>query len=190
MTLTGWQQLMAGAPWFRGTDSYPIAAYSEFIPPPRVGGRAYGGDPVTFFDEGDPWGWAVSEAEEAVQLQPGLRHVGECVVGAMAHLAAGRLVHGLPRLKLVDNLAWPAELAARSPALTHERHVILLPLALSRTQDDKARVRWTVFGGSEQGPARAFWRSLRLSRRKVVDGRAADRYPGAGLRLVSRKSHS
>ena len=26
---------------------------------------------------------------------------------------------------------------------------------LSRTQDDKGRVRWTLFGGSEQGPARA-----------------------------------
>ena len=29
----------------------------------------------------------------------------------------------------------------------------LLPLALSRTQDDKGRIRWTLFGGSEQGPA-------------------------------------
>ena len=30
---------------------------------------------------------------------------------------------------------------------------MLVPLALSRTQDDKGRVRWTLFGGSEQGPA-------------------------------------
>ena len=35
-----------------------------------------------------------------------------------------------------------------------------MPLALSRTQDDKGRVRWTFFGGSEQGPAKAFWRSF------------------------------
>src|SRR5712692_7870905 len=35
-----------------------------------------------------------------------------------------------------------------------------MPLALSRTQDDKGRLRWTLFGGSEQGPARAFWRSF------------------------------
>ena len=38
--------------------------------------------------------------------------------------------------------------------------MLLLPLALSRTQDDKGRVRWTLFGGSEQGPAAAFWRGL------------------------------
>ena len=35
-----------------------------------------------------------------------------------------------------------------------------MPLALSRTQDDKGRVRWTFFGGSEQGPDRAFWKSF------------------------------
>src|SRR5262249_682593 len=42
----------------------------------------------------------------------------------------------------------------------HERYVVLLPLALSQTQDDKGRVRWTLFGASEQGPAKAFWRSF------------------------------
>jgi hypothetical protein len=30
-------------------------------------------------------------------------------------------------------------------------------LALSRTQDDKGRVRWTFFGSSELGPEQAFW---------------------------------
>jgi hypothetical protein len=35
-----------------------------------------------------------------------------------------------------------------------------LPLALSRTQDDKGRVRWTLFGNSEQGPGKAFWKSF------------------------------
>ena len=44
--------------------------------------------------------------------------------------------------------------------LEHERYVVLAPLALGRTQDDKGRVRWTLFGGSEQGPARAFWRGF------------------------------
>ena len=38
--------------------------------------------------------------------------------------------------------------------------MLLLSLALSRTQDDKGRVRWTLFGVSEQGPARAFWQSF------------------------------
>jgi hypothetical protein len=170
MALSGWQQLMAGAPWFRGAGAYPIIAYSEFVPPPRAGGRAYGGDPVSSFDEDDPWGWPVSEAEEAGQLRPGLRHLGECLVHALAHLAAGQRVRGLTRIKVESNPAWPAELAERSPALTHERHVTLLPLALSRTQDDKARVRWTVFGASEQGPARAFWRSFFLTPRREAAG--------------------
>ena len=44
--------------------------------------------------------------------------------------------------------------------MPHERFVVLAALALSRTQDDKGRVRWTLFGGSEQGPERAFWRSF------------------------------
>ena len=37
---------------------------------------------------------------------------------------------------------------------------MLLPLALSQTHDDKARVTWTVYGASEQGPARPFWNSF------------------------------
>jgi hypothetical protein len=35
-----------------------------------------------------------------------------------------------------------------------------MPLALSRTQDALGRIRWTLFGASEHGPARAFWRSF------------------------------
>ncbi|HEX7587694.1 MAG TPA: M28 family peptidase, partial [Anaerolineae bacterium] len=42
----------------------------------------------------------------------------------------------------------------------HEHYVVLLPLALSKTQDDMGRVRWTFFGSSEQGPERAFWNSF------------------------------
>jgi hypothetical protein len=35
-----------------------------------------------------------------------------------------------------------------------------LPLALSKAQDDKGRVRWMFYGSSEQGPDRAFWKSF------------------------------
>jgi hypothetical protein len=45
-------------------------------------------------------------------------------------------------------------------AIPHERYVTFMPLAFSRTQDDKGRVRWTFFGSSEQGPDRAFWKSF------------------------------
>lgn len=37
MAKHGWHQLLDGAPWFEKEGAYPIAAYSEFIPPPRRG---------------------------------------------------------------------------------------------------------------------------------------------------------
>ena len=76
MPATGWKQLLAGAPWFRGPDKHPIAAYSEFMPPPRLGRKPYDHftDPV-LFDAGDPWGWHITEYEEALELRPGLENV-------------------------------------------------------------------------------------------------------------------
>jgi hypothetical protein len=170
MAQSGWKQLVAGAPWFRGEGGYPIGAYSEFMPPPRAGGRPYGLDAGAEFDEADPWGWPVGEAEEALELRPGLEAVAGRLVKALVELAHGRPVHGLARHKLADNPAWPDELASRAGRLGHERYVVLLPLALSRTQDDKGRVRWTLFGGSEQGPARAFWRSFFTAPRRQAPG--------------------
>jgi hypothetical protein len=35
-----------------------------------------------------------------------------------------------------------------------------MPVALAKTQDYLGRVRWTLFGNSEQGPERAFWQSF------------------------------
>ena len=71
--------------------------------------------------------------------------------------------------------------------LSHDHGVILMPLALSRTQDDKGRVRWTLFGVSEQGPAKAFWKSF--TEHAAAPGRqraglpvsfVADRIQGSG----------
>ncbi|HMF13624.1 MAG TPA: hypothetical protein VKE94_15000, partial [Gemmataceae bacterium] len=163
MPAAGWKQLLAGAPWFRGPDKYPIAAYSEYTPPPRLGRKAYDGfvDPVLFNPE-DPWGWHVTEYEEALELRPGLENVARQVVKSLVHLGCGQAAHGIARKKLHGNPCWADELAARAAAgkLAHERYVVLLPLALSRTQDDKGRIRWTLFGNSEQGPARGFWRGF------------------------------
>jgi hypothetical protein len=61
---------------------------------------------------------------------------------------------------LEGNIYWPEELSKRAGSLAHDHGVVLLPLALSRTQDDKGRVRWTLFGTSEQGPGKAFWKSF------------------------------
>ena len=165
MTLSAWEQLLAGAPWFRSAGSYPIAAYSEYMPPPREVYKPYQGYQVSPRDEDDPWGWPISEWEEAVQQRPGLAHVAEVLVNGLVELAHGRAVHGLSKIKLAGNPAWPPRLAQHG-LLAHERYVTLMPLALSRTLDDKGRVRWTLFGSSEQGPARAFWRSFFLTPRR------------------------
>ena len=94
------------------------------------------------------------------ELRPGLEHLAGLLIRALEHLGNGRPAHGIARAKLEGNPYWPGELAERAGRLPHERYVVIAPLALSRTQDDKGRVRWTLFGGSEQGPARAFWRGF------------------------------
>ncbi len=160
MKVVGWQRLLEGWPWFHGAGSYPIAAYSEFLPPPRLGRRPGGETDAFLFEPDDPWGWYVTEYEELLELRPGLNHVASSLLKAVRNLAAGRPAPGLSRIKHRGNPCWPADLDIAAGALPHERYVLLLPLALSRTQDDKGRVRWTVFGCSEQGPARGFWRGF------------------------------
>jgi hypothetical protein len=160
MPTSGWKRLLAGMPSFRGPGKYPIAAYSEFMPPPRLGPKPYPSAGPVPFAEDDPWGWQVTEYEEAFQLQPGLQTLACQLVGIVSRLGQGEKAPGIARKKLLDNPYWPPELANRAGTFAHERYVVLLPLALSRTQDDKGRLRWTLFGGSEQGPARAFWKSF------------------------------
>jgi hypothetical protein len=171
----GWKQLVAGWPWFRGEGSYPLPAYSEFLPPPRLGRKPYGVDEGPYLDEDDAWGWPVTEYEQAFELRPGLVKVAQQVLGALVHLGSGRPAHGIARAKLQDNPYWPPELAEQAGRLAHERYVVLLPLALSRTLDDKGRTRWTLFGSSEQGPARGFWKSFWTTpRRELPEARALD----------------
>jgi len=156
MPVSGWKRLLAGAPWFRAEGAYPIEAYSEFVPPPRLGPKPYGTTGINPMPDGDPFGWAITEYEEAFELRPGLEKLAHRAVGAAAHLGCGDPAHCIARHKLLDNPYWPPELAEAAGQMPHERYVILMPLALSRTQDDKGRIRWTLFGGSEQGPERAF----------------------------------
>src|SRR6266851_7533277 len=166
MALAGWKALLDGNLRFRGAGNFPIAAYSEFIPPPYAGILPYGSTSVMQFSDDDPYGWPISEFEEALEIQPGLEHLSTCLIHALSQLGRGHPTRGLSRAKLTDNPAWPDELSANAGKLPHERYVTLLPLALSKSQDDKGRVRWTVFGGSEQGPARAFWRSFFVNPRR------------------------
>ncbi len=159
MANQGWKQLLVGLSRFRAKDAYSIPAYSEFMPPPRLGCKAYGSVDKLLVDESDPFGWNVSEFEQAFELNPGLQLLAHEILGSLRHLGRGEAAHGIARNKLLNNPYWPDELE-KATAPSSERYVVLLPLALARTQDDKGRVRWTLFGGSEQGPSRAFWRSF------------------------------
>ena len=167
----GWHRLIPDPAIFRGEGNCRIDAYSEFMPPPRVGWKPYGDrliDPE-YFDQHDPFGFYVNEFQEAVELQPGLQQVGKQVIGKLAKLIDGDPHTTILRSDLVDNPFWPPELAAE-PKLPHERLVVLMPLALSRTQDDKGRVFWSLFGNSEQGPSKAFWKSFFTGPNKELAG--------------------
>jgi hypothetical protein len=154
----GWHRLVPRPDVFRKAGKCRIDAYSEFLPAPRVGWKAYGDHQPdsNLFDPADPFGWQVSEFEEELEIKPGLVQVAKQVLGKLARLLDGNPDTGLPRLHPAENPYWPPELAAEAK-LPQERCLALLPLALSRTQDDKGRVHWTLFGNTEQGPGRAFW---------------------------------
>jgi hypothetical protein len=159
MPLEGWKQLLTGTDWLDREGRYPIVAYSEFMPPPRLGCKPYGHVDAQLFADDDPWGWRISEYEQALELNPGLQHLAQQILHVLSHLGRREPAHGIAKNKLKNNPYWPADLAEHG-APAHERYVVLMPLAISRTQDDKGRVRWTLFGGSEQGPAKAFWRGF------------------------------
>ncbi|MBI2898698.1 MAG: M28 family peptidase [Planctomycetes bacterium] len=140
----GWTSLLR-----EETETPRLAAYSEFMPPPYLGIKPAGEpDP---FAPADEFGWNVSEFEEAQELRPGLDHVARHVFAQLDKLARGQATQ-LSKTLLRDNPALPPTL--RPP------ETLILPVALSRTQDDKGNVRWTLFGSSHEGPERAFWRSF------------------------------
>ncbi len=145
---------------FREQGHYPIAAYSEFLPSIHLGCRPYGGMRDGFFSDEDLYGFPVTEFEEYYEIRPGLENIAHQVLDTMVPLVRGEAARHLAKNKLVNNPYWPPELAERAKTLNNERFVLIMPLALSLTQDDKGRRRWTFFGGSEQGPARPFWKSF------------------------------
>ena len=133
-------RLKADARSFRGEERYPIPAYSEFMPAPRPFRKPYGEFVASAFSEKDPWGWPVSEYEEALELRPGLEHLAGEILNSLHKLGEGETSHGISRKKLECNPYWPDELAARAGKLNHERYVLILPLALSRTRPKASRL--------------------------------------------------
>jgi Peptidase family M28 len=159
----GWQALIAGFPWFEGGGRFPLPAYSEFMPPPRLGMSPYGDLDESLFSATDPFGWRVQEVDELHQLRPGLQSVANQVMGHLLRFMAdisSVYVAGPSQRNLKGNPYWSDELASHAPQLAGRRHVLLMPLAIAKTQNDRGRRHWTLFGGSEQGPERAFWKSF------------------------------
>ncbi len=159
----GWKKLLTGYPWFRCNGCYPVAAYSEFMPPLRLEYKPYGKPDSKILSEDDLFGWKISEMEEEYELKPGIEHIGQQIMGNILKLGKGipqHYISGHGGENLVDNPYWPSELASQAGSLFHERYIALLPMMLSRTQDDKGRVIWTFFGNSINKPEEAFWKSF------------------------------
>ena len=162
----GWKKLLSGYPWFNCDGCYPLAAYSEYMPSPLMGRKPLGKIDNSIFQEDDFFGWKISEIEEEYELRPGIQHVGNQIMHSLIKLGKGlpeHYIHGHGGQNLKDNPYWPPELAGRAGTLSHERYVALLPLMLSRTQDDKGRVTWTLFGNSIHDPEQTFWKSFYTS---------------------------
>ena len=167
----GWQKMLIGTPWPNAGGSYPLTAYSEYMPPPKLGRKPLGRVDHGLFPENDPYGWLITEIEEEIELKPGMEHIGKQIMHALLKLGKGCPEHVLPGhggLNLKDNPYWPPELALRTGSLDHERYVALLPLMLSRTQDDKGRIAWTLFGNSIHRPEEAFWKSFQTAPGKEI----------------------
>lgn len=155
--LPGWSALVGDQP-YAIDGSYPVAAYSEWMPGPFVGHKPSGaGDPATRPAD-DEHGWQVSAYQAAEQLGPGLADIARAVVTTIRRLQQGH--HALSHDAIVGNPYAPPDLMAAGPALALRPLIGLLTTSLSRTQDDMGRVRWTLFGASEQGPAAACWVSF------------------------------
>jgi Peptidase family M28 len=155
-----WQDLLGKSFPAQGPGQFPIAAYSEFMPPPRIGKKPYGTWTFAALSEADPHRWLVTAREETQFLAPGLENIGAQLINDLVAVAAGKTSNHIGALHLEDNPYWPENLAKGVGRLTSERFTMLSPLALSRTQDDKGRSRWTLFGGSDDGPSRGFWESF------------------------------
>jgi len=183
MVQRGWERLLTDVPVYGPETPCLIPAYSEMMPAPRIGWLPYGEGHPAPRDPENPYAWLVSEREQVFQLGPGLQDIAGQVLSALQRLDREQPAQGLNREKLAGNPYWPPELAELPGAIRHERYVSFLPLALSKTQDDKGRVRWTFFGGSEQGPDRAFWKSF-------YDAPGRERRPEYAADFIRRLLHS
>ena len=159
MSQVGWKRLLAGSPWFRGEDAYPIPAYSEFMSPPRLARSPYGATVVSPLADDDLWGWRVSEREEVHELLPGMEQVARQIVPALAKLCRGESSHGI-----ADQSCEATSTGPTSSPIARARWATSGSSSSCRwhfaNPERPGAIRWTLFGGSEQGPARVLARLL------------------------------
>lgn len=147
---SGWKQLLA-EPWPRGDGSFPMPAYSDFMPAPLVGWKPSGELDRELVIDGDDHGWRIPAREQVHELGPGLADLAAALAPKLDGLVDADPAHrGLSRDLVADNSYLPPR-GRRGPLIA------IVALALSKTQDDKGRVRWTLLGSSERGPGHAFW---------------------------------
>src|SRR5262245_37671139 len=114
MARAGWMKLITDKEDSQNSSAFHIDAYSEFMPPPRVGWKPYGPMPINtyLFSADDPFGWKVHEFDEALELQPGLFQIARQLLTRLKRLQDGNPETGLPRHISKDNPFWPSELSA------------------------------------------------------------------------------
>jgi hypothetical protein len=109
----------------------------------------------------DERGLAVDEYQQEHELRPGLARIASHLLDELGKLVSGS-THEFSHTLLDDNLAWPESLAAAARAGRYPKRpfFVMQALALSRTQDDKGNVRWTLFGASPEPASAVFWRGF------------------------------
>jgi hypothetical protein len=192
-TKHGWALLQAEAEdAFVGRGRFPLRAYSEFMPSPAVGLKPV--DPARSRASctaaaRENHTLDITEAEQVEELTPGLERIASHLVTEIAKLARGT-TRVMSKTLLEGNPAWPKELidAAARHGFRNETFSIAMPLALSRTQDDKGNVRWTLFGGSHEGAAAPFWASFGDSEgdrfARVISWMTAEELPLDRIRVL------
>src|SRR4051794_18752135 len=123
---------------FHGEGNFPLRAYSQYMPSPYVGIKPYAPERVhaaATFGCGDASALDIDEYELAHDLEPGLDRIADHLVLELGRLVRGE-PHALSKTLLANNPAWPAELAhaAQDRKLAHDPLVVIVPLALSRSQ--------------------------------------------------------
>ena len=149
---------------FHGEGNFPLRAYSEYMPSPYVGIKPYAPErahSAATFGCSDASALDIDEYEQAHDIEPGLDRIADHLVLELGRLIRGE-PHTLSQWLLAKNPAWPAELAhaAKEGKLQHDPLIVIMALALSRSQDDKGNDHFTLFGASHEGAARPVWRGL------------------------------